>query len=181
MSWPRRRRRGIFDLFDIEGLFREIEESFRQFEEEIEKLIQQASEEGRVERFGPYFYGVRITVGPDGVPRIEEFGNIRRVEGGKRVLSEEIEPLVDVIDAGDEVWVVAELPGVDKDKIDIKVTDRKVRIRASNGKKYYKEVELPEEVDPKTAKAKYNNGVLDIKIKKKGAKKEEEGVSIKVE
>ncbi|MCE4624666.1 MAG: Hsp20/alpha crystallin family protein [Desulfurococcales archaeon] len=181
MSWPRRRRRGIFDLFDIEGLFREIEESFRQFEEEIEKMIQQVSEEGRVEKFGPYFYGVRITIGPDGVPRIEEFGNIRRVEGGRRVLSEEIEPLVDVIDAGDEIWVVAELPGVNKDKIDVKVTERKVTIRASNGKKYYKEVELPAEVDPKTARAKYNNGVLDVKIKKKGSKKEEEGVSVKVE
>ena len=182
MSWPRRRRRGIFDLFDIDEIFREIEESFRQFEEEIERMIQHASESGATERFGPYYYGVRITIGPDGVPRIEEFGNIRRVEGGRRVLSEEIEPLVDVIDAGDEIWVVAELPGVDKDKINVKVTRSKVTIRASNGKKYYKEVELPAEVDPKTAKAKYNNGVLDIKIKKKGAKREkEEGVEVKVE
>ena len=87
-----------------------------------------------------------------------------------------------MIDADDEIWVVAELPGVSKDKIKVKVTENKVVIRASNGKKYYKEIELPAEVDPKTAKAKYNNGVLDIRIKKKGAKKEEEGgVEVKVE
>ncbi len=181
MAW-RRRRKDVFP-FSLDDLFRDIFESFKAFEEEIERLMEHLEREGaEVRTIGPYYYGVRITIGPDGVPRVEEFGNIRRAEGGRRVLSEEIEPLVDVIDADDEIWVVAELPGVSKDKIKVKVTENKVVIRASNGKKYYKEIELPAEVDPKTAKAKYNNGVLDIRIKKKGAKKEEEGgVEVKVE
>ena len=53
-------------------------------------------------------------------------------------------------------------------------------IRASNSKhKYYKEVELPSEVDPKSAKANYKNGVLEIRLKK--IKKEKKGYEIKVE
>ncbi len=179
MAW--RRKRGFFDIFDIDKLFRDIEESFRVFEEEIERLMKEAAQRESM-GVGPYFYGIRITVGPDGVPRVEEFGNIRKIEGGRKVLSDEIEPLVDVMDADDEIWVVAELPGVDKDKIDIHIKGNKLIIKASNSKKYYKEVELPAEVDPGTAKAKYNNGVLEVTIKKKSStKKKENGVKIKVE
>jgi len=179
MAW-RRKRRSIFDLFDIEDLFREIEESFKVFEEEIERLLKEAGK-GEAMTVGPYFYGVRITVGPDGVPKIEEFGNIRRIEGGKRVLSEEIEPLVDVFEDKDEVWIIVELPGVEKDKIKVKAEPTKVIVKASNSKKYYKEIELPAEVDPKSAKAQYRNGVLEIRLKKKGSSKEEESTEVTVE
>ncbi len=174
MAWDRRRRKSIFDLFD--DIISEIEETMKSIAEEFDKLIAEGAATGK----GPYYYGVRITIGPDGVPRVEEFGNIRRGEVGKPVITEEIEPLVDVIEADDEVWVIAELPGVEKDKIKVKVTEDAVEIRAENGRKYYKRVELPVKVDPSTAKAKYKNGVLDIRIKKvKGEGKKE--VEIKVE
>ncbi len=186
MEW-RKKKRDIFSPFSFEDLFRDIFESMRIFEEEIERLfeeIERQAKEGRgfVRTIGPYYYGVRITIGPDGIPRVEEFGNIRRTEEGRRILSEEIEPLVDVIEDEDEVWIIAELPGVSKDKIKVKIKDNKVIIKASNGKKYYKEVELPTEVEPKTAKARYNNGVLEVRVKKKGAtEKEEERTEVKVE
>ena len=131
--------------------------------------------------YGPYVYGFRIFIGPDGKPKIEEFGNVRRISG-KPVISEEREPLVDVFEEGDEIVVIAELPGVDKDKINIKVGDnmRKLVIRASDtNRKYYKEIELPAKVDPKSAKANYRNGVLEIKLRK--VKAEEKGFEIKVE
>jgi len=35
-------------------------------------------------------------------------------------------------------------------------------------RKYYREVELPEEVEPKTAKAVYQNGVLEVTFSKAG-------------
>lgn len=170
-----RRRRSIFDIFD--DILREFEEEFERLEREFEELAKSAG--GK--RFGPYYYGVRITIGPDGVPRIEEFGNIRRGPGGKPRLSDIVEPLIDVIEHDDEVLIVAELPGVDKDKIKVKATENKVVIRAENGKKYYKEISLPAEVDPKSAKASYRNGVLEVKLKKKQPSKEEEGVEVKVE
>ena len=174
MSWFRRRR-SIFDVFD--EIMREFEEEIREIEEEFMRFVR----EGRAEVRGPYYYGVRVTIGPDGVPRVEEFGNIRR-RAGRPVITEEIEPMVDVLDYDNEVLVVAELPGVDKDKIKVKVKDDKLIIKAENKKKYYKEVELPAKVKPETAKASYKNGVLEVRIQKEEKKEEEDdGVEVKVE
>ncbi|MEB2836640.1 MAG: Hsp20/alpha crystallin family protein [Desulfurococcales archaeon] len=169
-----RRRRSIFDIFD--DIMREFEEEIERLEREFEELAKTSS--GRV--IGPYYYGVRITIGPDGVPRVEEFGNIRRTPTGRPRISDVIEPLIDVIEEDDEVLVVAELPGVDKDKIKVRATEDRVIIKAENSKKYYKEVQLPAKVDPASAKASYRNGVLEVKLKKK-ERKEEGGVEVKVE
>ncbi len=178
MSW-RRRRRSIFDIFDdiiraIDEEFEEFERMFRRGFEEFEEL-----ESGR-----PLIYGFRITIGPDGKPTIEEFGNVRRIRGRPKI-SEEREPLVDVIEEDDRVTVVAEMPGVEKDKIKVRVSpsgDRLV-IQASNkDRKYYKELELPVKVKPETAKASYRNGVLEVVIEKaEKKKKEEKGWEVKVE
>ncbi|MCE4604584.1 MAG: Hsp20/alpha crystallin family protein [Aeropyrum sp.] len=177
MSWFRRRRRSFFDI--IEDLFREFEEDIRSLEEELERLTTrfQAEREGGEIR-GPYVYGVRITIGPDGVPRVEEFGNVRMFRG-KPEIREEMEPMVDVIERDDEIWVVADIPGASKDKIKVRATEDKVLIKAENGKKYYKEVSLPAKVDPKSARASYRNGVLEVKLKK--IKPAEEGTEVKVE
>lgn len=173
MSWFRRRR-SIFDLFD--EIMREFEEELREIEEEFMRFVR----EGKGEVRGPYYYGIRVTIGPDGVPRVEEFGNIRR-KAGRPVILEEIEPMVDVLDYDNEIIVVAELPGVDKDKIKVKVKDNKLIIKAENKKKYYKEIELPAKVKPETAKASYKNGVLEVRIQKEKQKEDEGGVEVKVE
>ncbi len=183
-EYRRRRRRSFFDLFD---------EIIREMEEEMNRIMREfESESFRIEptelfRGGmakPYVYGIRITIGPDGKPVIEEFGNVKRVQG-KRMISEEREPLVDVFEHEDEITVVAEIPGVEKEKINLEITEdrRKLIIRASNtNRKYYKEVELPAEVDPSSAKASYKNGVLEVKLKKiKKERKEKKGYEIKVE
>lgn len=172
-----RRRKSLFDIFD--EFFREIEEEMNDFLRRWERLEEEIPRDVKKKS---YYYGFRITIGPDGIPRIETFGNRRPVvveEGRpKRVISEEIEPLVDVYEEDDTITVVAEIPGVEKEKIRVRTEGKKLYIEASNGKKYYKEVELPAEVDPKTSKASYKNGVLEIKLKKiKGVSGEE----IKVE
>ncbi|MEM1682557.1 MAG: Hsp20/alpha crystallin family protein [Sulfolobales archaeon] len=41
-----------------------------------------------------------------------------------------------------------------------------------NSRIYYKEVELPAKVDPDTSRATYKNGVLEVKLKKIGKRKE---------
>ena len=166
---PWRRRYSIWDVFD--EFFREIEEMF---EQEFRELSQRGVR-------GPYVYGIRMTIGPDGIPRVEEFGNIRR-EGARPRIAEEREPLVDVFEEDNRFVIVVEMPGVDKDKIDVKATEEKIVVRASNGqRKYYKEIELPKPIKPETAKAQYKNGVLEIKVEKKEEKKEPEGIRIKIE
>jgi len=81
----------------------------------------------------------------------------------------------------DKVVVVAEMPGVEKDSINIRIKDNKLIISASNKKKYYKEIELPPGIKPDKARAKYKNGVLEVVIEKETPKEEEEGIKIKVE
>ncbi|MBS7613189.1 Hsp20/alpha crystallin family protein [Candidatus Bathyarchaeota archaeon] len=39
--------------------------------------------------------------------------------------------------------------------------------RLQEKRKYYKEIELPEKVDPKKAKSTYKNGVLEVRLPKK--------------
>ena len=180
MSWWKRRR-SIFDRL-FEDFFSEIEEFMREFEREFEELMSRATMVP--ERPGqPIVYGFRITIGPDGRPVIEEFGNVKRMRG-RPIISEEREPPVDVFEEDNQVVVIAEIPGVDKEKIDVQTTEDTLIIKASNEKrKYYKEVELPVKVKPETAKATYRNGILEVRIEKRETKKEEEkkGIKVKVE
>ncbi len=174
MFW---RRRNVFDLFDY--LLRDIEKELQLFEEEMERMMEEAMRSGevKVERYGPYVYGFSITIGPDGRPVIREFGNIKRGLTGTKV-EEEFEPMVDVMEEDDKITVVAELPGVKKENVKVKVGKDYVEIRASNGKKYYKRVRLPAKVKPETAKANFNNGVLEVVIEKEEKKKKEGEVEI---
>ncbi len=158
------------------------EEIMREFEDlfwGLEREFFEAIERGPVR---PIVYGVRITIGPDGKPIIEEFGNVRRI-GRRPVISEEREPLVEVHEEKDRVVVIAELPGVEKEDIDVRVIDHKLVIKAKGkDRKYYKEVELPEDIKPETAKAHYRNGVLEVTVERKKPKIEEEkGFKVKIE
>ncbi len=182
-DYPRRRRRSIFDLFD--ELFSEIWEELEELERRFSQLSRYGFEEFESIPVGrPIVYGFRIEIGPDGKPRIYEFGNVKRVgrERPRIVVSEETEPLTDIYEEDDSVRVIMEMPGVDKSKIKVRaIDDRRIVVEASNhDRKYRKEIELPVEVDIDTAKATYRNGVLEIKIKKKGVR-EEKGKIIEVE
>ncbi len=188
MSW-RRRRSPFFRFFEeFEEMMRELDEMFSRSFEELEKefprnlIRERRTKDGVIREFGPIVYGYSITVGPDGRPRIREFGNVR--PGGEAEIvevSEAREPLVDVFEEDDRVKVVAEVPGVDKKDIKLNATEETLTISVDNPqRKYYKEVELPAKVDPKSAQASYKNGVLEVVLKKVGGKKAG-GVEIKVE
>ncbi|MCY0883058.1 MAG: Hsp20/alpha crystallin family protein [Acidianus infernus] len=114
----------------------------------------------------------------------EEFERIEReFERSFREIKERLEsvprirkPLVDVVEKENEIKVIAELPGVNKEDIKVRVNGNKLIISAkSEDRQYYTEVELPAEVDEKSAKAVYRNGVLEVTLQKK------EGKEIKVE
>ena len=76
--------------------------------------------------------------------------------------------------------MTAEVPGVAKEDIQLEVAEDTLTIKVdTKDRKYYKEVKLPCEVDEKSAKATYQNGVLDVEFKKLKPKKK--GKKIKVE
>lgn len=130
---------------------------------------------------GPYYYGFSITMGPDGKPMVREFGNVRPSVLGQISVGTR-EPLVDTVvdDKENIVKVVAEMPGVTKEDINITADEEKITISAERGnKKYYTEVPLPVRVDPNSADAVYNNGILEVRLKTTEPVKSK-GVQIKV-
>jgi len=172
----RRRRRSPFDFFgmdDFERMFKEMErmmgESFRDFRFD------------NVEPGKSFVHGFNIRIGPDGKPHFSEFGN-RSLPGsdGQHSVSDEREPLTDVIESKEEVAVTVEIPGVEKEDIGLKSTEDALEIHVDTPqRKYHKRVDLPCLVKPKTTKATYKNGVLDVILKKQG-KKSNEGFHVNI-
>jgi HSP20 family protein len=149
-------------------VFDEMERMDRLMDDMLRKAVEMPKAE---EGASPFVYGFSMSVGSDGKPVIREFGN---VEPGARgpLVKEEREPLVDVMDTGKEVVVVTELPGVEKEDIKLESTDRALKISVDSAKRrYLKELELPHMVDPRTAKATYKNGVLEVRFAKSDEKK----------
>ncbi len=156
------RRRNPFDIFS-------------DFEEMFEEMLREFERMGPGEHIsGPFFYGFSINQRPGEEPEIREFGNIRPERG--RIEIGERKPLVDVFDTEKTVQIVAEMPGIEKEDVELNVEGRELEIKASRGdRKYHEFVELPADVDIDSARASYRNGVLDITLnkveKKKGRKK----------
>ncbi len=172
MSYEDRRRDWFRRMFD------EIEREFEMFDEMFDEMFR-ALERGGTRR--PFFYGFSVTIGPDGRPVIREFGNVKA--GKKAAFSEVREPLVDTIydEKEGEVKVIAEMPGVDKDKIHVEASEDYVYIKAEGSdRKYETTVPLDVRVDPNSAKANYKNGVLEIRLKAKEQAKKG-GIKINVE
>ena len=191
-EWPTRRRRGSpFDPWGYPGIdemMREMErafsEQFKDFEKELPKNLvrESTTPEGGVKKeIGPFVYGYSVTIGPDGKPVVREFGNVKSGEDRPfKAIQDKREPLVDVISSGTDVRVIAEMPGVNKEDIDVTVNERAITISVDKEDRgYYKKLDLPGIVDPKGARSSYNNGILEVTIPLKSSG--EGGVRLKVE
>ncbi|ARS89260.1 Hsp20/alpha crystallin family protein [Natrarchaeobaculum aegyptiacum] len=70
---------------------------------------------------------------------------------------------VDIHETDDEIRVIADLPGVEKDQIDLECDGEVLTISAGTEHRQYDErVSLPTRVNEHTASATYNNGVLEV-------------------
>ncbi|WP_226482437.1 Hsp20/alpha crystallin family protein [Natrinema amylolyticum] len=70
---------------------------------------------------------------------------------------------VDIHETDAEVRVVADLPGVEKDNIELECDGKTLTISAESEHRQYDErVSLPSRVNEHTASATYNNGVLEV-------------------
>lgn len=167
MTW-RRKRRDWDDIFD-EFFGR----SFSFFDEIVERMFKDIDEFFKTASRGemkPFVRGFSIRIGPDGKPEIKEFGNRPDIISKEGI--EERKPLIDVMEGDEEVNIIVEMPGVNKEDIDVNASETTVEIKAEGEtRKYYERAELPCEVIPDSAKARYNNGVLEIIFKKKYPRK----------
>lgn len=82
-------------------------------------------------------------------------------------LIKERQPLLDVFEEEGYLTVLAELPGVDKKDVNIKVDEDTLTISASNKtKNYLKKVWLPTPIRKDTIKSTYKNNVLQVRLQK---------------
>jgi HSP20 family protein len=119
----------------------------------------------------PFVWGFSFNRGADGKPKFEQFGDFFKKMGFNKGPVHEHErvrePLVDIIEEDTVLRVIVELPGVEKSQIDLSTKKKSVKIKAiSDARTYKKIINLPVEVFPKTARAKFNNGVLEITLKR---------------
>lgn len=103
-------------------------------------------------------------------------------EGPTEWWATKFEPMaVDLVEHDDEFVVTVDLPGFERDEVDIKVTDQTLRIDAEHGETTEEEeaqyirherrhesarrtIRLPDQVDAENVKAQMKNGVLTITL-----------------
>ena len=154
-----RRKRSFFDeIFGIDPL-KDMEEIFERLSTAMGMSM---------DNFGqhPFVYGFSVTQRPGEEPEIREFGNIpmfEQTETGEKRYLDIRKPLIDVLETEETVHVIAEIPGIEKENIQLNATDLILYIETLDGNpKYSERVELPIKVDPQSAKATYKNGVLEV-------------------
>ena len=106
-------------------------------------------------------------------------------------------PTVDLYEEKDDIVVKAELPGLEKDDIEVNLSDNRLTIRGEKKQEeevkrenYYRSersygsfsrtLELPREVQTDKVKAAFKNGILEIRLPKTEEAKKKE-TKIKVE
>jgi HSP20 family protein len=159
-----------FDLFGLGGLFKGIEK--------LVDLAGKLEENGAIRKEGELnldhlkkgmkgVYGFTVRSASDGSkPKVETFGNIRKTPEGPKV-EEEREPMTDIFDEKDEIIIIAEMPGIEKEDISLELNGDILEIAATGKiRKYRKELLLSVKAVTENMSHNYNNGILEIRIKK---------------
>ena len=106
-------------------------------------------------------------------------------------------PSVDVFEEKDDIVVKAEIPGMDKDNIEVNLTDHTLTIKGEKKKEeevkeenyyrsersygsFFRTLELPKDVYADKVKATFKNGVLEVRMPKTEEAKTKE-IKVKVD
>jgi len=159
---------------DTDPYFKKLSERIFKEMEEIEKAIRSGKLQGEwqvkpIEKPGVKGYVAR------GRFQLDEPMTLP-----KHAIDEVREPLTDIFEDHDHVKLYVELPGVEKNDIQLNVTEGRAEVKA---REFYKVIDLPtRHVEFEKATANYKNGVLEIMIPKtKETMSEEKKKTIKIE
>ncbi len=120
-----------------------------------------------------------------------------RIPIGLEVLGDERVPLCDMVDKGDKYEIQLEVPGIEKEKVNVKTTKNSLEITGEQSEKtedkgknyvynersyrsFSRRIPIPEEIVPSKVTAKMNNGILLVDLPKTTPTKHTEE-TIKVE
>ncbi len=151
--------RGLGDVVDLVSALAQAGEKHvqRQGEFKVEGLGDQAR--------GVYGFSIRSGIA-GGRPSVEPFGNVHASKDGL-VVDDVREPLVDIFDEGDEIVITAELPGALESDVSLRLDGDVMVIETTGKRRYAKEVLLPGQVDAEGLRRSYNNGVLEVRARKR--------------
>ncbi len=107
------------------------------------------------------------------------------------------QPLIDIMDNGKDYVIEAELPGIKKEDIDIRLTRNSIEIigekrneeeeedkdyhrQERSYSRFYRRLPLVEDVKPSEAEATFNNGILEIRLPKENPTIKEKPHHIKI-
>ncbi len=146
------RRKDLRDMVD------EMNKYFESVQKEIEDAMKNSIFGD--ERFsGPFIAGFSFNMGPEGKPSVQLFGNNPMTGNGFRApINEQV-----LDEKSGTLRLLLEMPGVEKQDIQVDATEDKAVITAENEqKKYRAEIELKATVKPDSGEAVYKNGMLEI-------------------
>ena len=185
----RKRRDDWFngDDWNIEDIFNNLDGEFQKMRKQMDSLMREALDGNKPgsDNNNPFVFGFSVKTGPDGFPIFEDFGNTRMKPYGKKgekpTVDTSREPLTDINETDDQIAITVELPGVNKEDIDINVVEDKVEVNVkTESRKYFKSIDLTSMVETESSKATYKNGILDLVLTKKESDKPK-GTKVKVD
>lgn len=113
---------------------------------------------------GVYGVSFKVGIGGQGV-KVEPFGNVRKDHTtGESVVQEIHEPIVDLFDEEDHVLVIAEMPGIDAEDVEVAIKDDILTLSArTEDRQYFKEVLLPGDFREENVTVSSRNGIVKIR------------------
>lgn len=107
---------------------------------------------------------------PEGIPEQAQGSSCHPIKRlVRRLRGQDDDRFYDIQDCGENLMITVELPGVEKEQIDLElVEDNILHLKVdTERKKVDKDIPLPENVMPGSIKAKCKNGVLEVTLAKK--------------
>ena len=158
--WKRRKKKSTW----FNDIYEELERLGEMIDDTMQKFFENFSEDSSVRR--NRVQGFSIKIGPEGKPIVRDLDS-RQPPQDEEEISDDVEPLVDIIEDGQLLVVLVALPGINKDDIDLRVTENCLTVTIDTDDfEWYDKLNLPTKVKPKSVHASYKNGVLEVRLEK---------------
>ena len=145
------RRRDLRDMLDA------LDKYIEEFEKDVQNFARNSISATHLNT-EPYVAGFSFRLGPKGRPDVQFFGDSPLNDGFRSPMSEQI-----LDEKNGVLKLVLDMPGVERDDINVKATyDVAVVSAERESRKYKTEIHLRSQVEPDSGKAEYKNGVLEI-------------------
>jgi HSP20 family protein len=146
-------------------VWREFEHSMLDLERRMDRVLREAFGEGRETWKLPLLSGLSLQRGPNGIVRFRPFGHLQ--ETVDKILAGWREPVLTwtTDEEKGEVEFRCEVPGLGKDDLKVEVQPESIRVEGTRkDTKYRAECTPGLRLNPEKAEARYEHGILHLKV-----------------